>query len=254
MINNQPLVEEIDPGSLPVELFELFCNDSNSFFLDSAMDPEKLGRFSMMGTDPFLVFSACGEDITLKYKNRINRLKGNPFDYLGTYLETYKLDKPIPDLPCSGGAVGYLSYDLGRFIEQLPTRTVDDLQLPDSSFGFYDVMLIFDNLYKQAYILSSGFPETDTTKRLARAQNRMEEFKDRINSFKRSIPKPIKLLVNSFDETQPKSNFSRESYIQAVERARQYIINGDIYEVNLSQRYEAPISITPFELFPRQGI
>jgi para-aminobenzoate synthetase component 1 len=88
---------------------------------------------------------------------------GNPFDVLERYLTAYRLESPAAQLPCSGGAVGYFSYDLCHFIEYLPTKATDDLNLPECYLGFYDLMLIFDNLLSRAYIVSTGFPETTET-------------------------------------------------------------------------------------------
>jgi para-aminobenzoate synthetase component I len=251
MPDNYPLIEELWPGLSPVELFEVFADEANSFFLDSAMDAEKLGRYSLMGDDPFLVFSSRGEDITLKYKEKTPVFKGNPFDCFGRCLETYSFDSPMFGLPCSGGAVGYLSYDMGSFIEMLPSKAIDDLRLPESCFGFYDVMLIIDNLTGRTYILSTGFPETDSKRRLIRARERMQEYKNRILTFTSSIPDAVHPPDNFFSESELNCNFTHEGYVRAVEKARQYIIEGDIYEVNLSQRFDAPVSMPPFDLYRR---
>jgi para-aminobenzoate synthetase component I len=251
MANEGPLVEELKTGLSPVELFEVFANKANSFFLDSAMDAEKLGRYSLMGYDPFLVFSSRGEDITLKNKEGTSFLKGNPFDCFERCLEMYKFDSPVFGLPCSSGAVGYLSYDLGRILEKLPSRAVDDLGLPESWFGFYDIMLIIDNLTKRTYLVSSGFPETDSNPRLARAKDRLRDYKDRILAFTNSIPKVSLPADKSLEEAELKCNFTHAGYVQAVEKTREFIINGDIYEVNLSQRFDVPVPLPPFELYRR---
>jgi para-aminobenzoate synthetase component I len=246
-----PLLEELQTCLSPVELFSLFSRELNSFFLDSAMDAEKLGRFSLMGTDPFLVFSSRGEEVTLKEGDRTSQLKGNPFDIFGRCLEKYRFDSALPGLPCSGGAIGYFSYDLGRFIETLPSRAVDDLNLPESCFGFYDVILVFDNLAKRAYLVSSGFPETDLKRRFERAKTRLKEFKSRIQS-RLPLTQPLKFTPQRFfEESELKANFTCEGYIKAVEKARRYILEGEIYEVNLSQRFEAPIAVPPYELYLR---
>jgi para-aminobenzoate synthetase component I len=251
MINNYPLIEELWAGLTPIELFEVFANKAFSFFLDSGMDAEKSGRYSLMGDDPFLVFSSRGEDITLTRKEGTTFLKGNPFDCFGECLESYRFDAPVFGLPCSVGAVGYLSYDLGSLLEKLPSRANDDLELPESCFGFYDVMLIIDNLTRRTYLISSGFPETDSIPRLARAKERLQEYKDRILTFANLIPIVISPQEKFFGETELKCNFTHEGYVRAVEKARQYIIEGEIYEVNLSQRFDAPVSMSPFELYRR---
>ncbi len=242
-----PLVEELDTALSPLELFECIKDEGGSFFLDSAMDLPKLGLYSLMGYAPFLTLVSRGDEITVKKADGEFRLKGDPFEVLGQYLESYRLGKTDFNLPCYGGAVGYLSYDLGRFVERLPAKAIDDLQLPESCLGFYDIMLTYDHQAKRAFLVSTGFPETSQNVRMARATERLAEFKAQLKKFAgRSLP-----VCNSRLMAVLKSNFTHKAYIRAVEKARQFIIEGDIFEVNLSQRYEAEIAISPFELYRR---
>lgn len=242
-----PVVEQLETPLSPLEIFECIKDENGSFFLDSAMDSQKLGRYSLMGYAPFFTLTSCGDDITIKKAGSEFKLKGDPFEVFGRYLDSYSLEKVDFNLPCYGGAVGYLSYDLGRFIERLPYKAVDDLQLPESCFGFYDIMLVYDNLAKRVFLVSTGFPETGQLARTARAKERLAEFKAQLKKF--SV---LSAPVGNFGQmTGLKSNFTHEAYIQAVEKARKYIIEGDIFEVNLSQRYEAEIAIPPYELYRR---
>ncbi len=242
-----PMVEALETTLSPLELFECINSDADSFFLDSAMDPQKLGRYSLMGYSPFMIIISRGEDITIKKASGETKFKGNPFEEIGRYLESYHLEKDDLQLPCNGGAVGYLSYDLGRLIERLPSKAIDDLQLPESHFGFYDIMLIYDNQAKLAYLVSTGFPENGQSSRAARAKERLDEFKKRLKVFSR-----LPAQISDHEKMAAlKSNFSHEAYVRAVEKARSYIIEGDIFEVNISQRYETEIDVTPFELYRR---
>ena len=246
-----PLVEELDTRLSAVAFFELFRREPFCFFLDSGMDPQKLGRYSFMGGNPFLLLRSRGENISTIRDSVESIEQGNPLDALGRYLETYRLDSGILPVPFTGGAVGYISYDICHFIEKLPKRAVDDLQLPECCFGFYDLVLAFDNLLGKAFIVSTGFPELDDKRRLNRARERLQEFKARLASLLRYggelSPKPPPVG----EQISLRSNFTRESYMEAVEQARQYIIDADIFEVNISQRFEAEIPITPWELYLR---
>src|SRR4030042_5214177 len=177
-----PLIEEIHTPLTALEVFELLHSELNSFSLDSGMDPHRLGRYSFMGTDPFLVMTSRGNQVTLIRQGKKENKEGNPFDFLGKLLETYRLDSPTSPIPFWGGAVGYLSYDLCHFIERLPTTAIDDLKLPESYFGFYDTVVVFDNLGNKTYIASTGFPELDESQRLKRAKLRLEEMKHRLSS------------------------------------------------------------------------
>lgn len=242
-----PLVEEISTGLSAFELFQFLANLDNSVFLESAMDPQKLGRYSMMSADPFLIFQSRGVDITVKGSSGAEQYSGNPLDYLGQYLDKYRIALHDNRLPCLGAAIGFLSYDLGRCIEKIPEKAVDDLQLPESILGFYDVVLIYDHQNSKAFIVSTGFPETDRIARKSRAEARLKQFKTWLASEPAAGPKEL----SARKSTEPSSNFTHAGYIKAVEKARQYIIDGDIFEVNLSQRYNAGINIPPLELYKR---
>jgi para-aminobenzoate synthetase component 1 len=244
----QPLVEEIDAGLSPSELFELFRGEPFSFFLDSGMDPKKLGHYSFMGGSPFLVLRSRGKRVTINRGKEREELKDNPFEVLRRLLKLYRLDSRPPVVPFAGGAVGYLSYDLGHFIERLPGKALDDLQLPECYFGFYDLVLVFDNLGGKAYIVSTGFPEVAPQRRKKRAAERLNEIKTKLGSLRRSRRRKSPLTQ---ERITLKGNFTHQGYVNAVEKARQYIIAGDIFEVNLSQRFEAELAITPYELYQR---
>lgn len=251
VVDRYPLIEQIYPSRDASEVYDLFQNELNSFFLDSGMDPQKLGRYSFIGTDPFLIMKSRGNQVTLIAQDRQQTEQGNPFDILGRLLERYRLNSLSAPVPFWGGAVGYLSYDLCHFIERLPTTAIDDLKLPESYFGFYDAILAFDNLEHRTYVVSTGFPELDEERRLKRARCRLEELKGRLSSH------PPIALENSLhntrntDETVLKANFTREDYIKAVNRVREYIAAGDVFQVNLSQRFETDLSVPPYELYRR---
>ena len=248
-MNRYPLIEEIHTSLAPLEAFELFKEAPHSFFLDSGMDPQRLGRYSFMGSDPFLIMRSKGNKLTLTSPNKQKTEQGNPFDVLGSLLQTYRLDTAPAPVPFLGGAVGYLSYDLCHFIERLPSTAIDDLNLPESYFAFYDTILAFDNLENKAYIISTGFPELDESQRLKGAGIRLEEMKNRLSSA--HIPKDNSQGLEQQPEAVLRCNFTPENYIQAVNRAREYIIAGDIFQVNLSQRFEADLTIPPYELYRR---
>jgi len=247
-----PLIEEIDAELSPLNAFELLRHRQFSFFLDSGMDPHKLGRYSFIGSDPFLVLSSYGNEVILTQGTEKRRLNGNPFDVMGHFLELYRLDSCSSPVPFIGGAVGYFSYDLCHFIESLPSTAVDDLKLPECYFGFYDLALAFDNLQGKAYIISTGFPELRENKRIDRAKKRLNEMKATLTEVSPSgTEAPFTSTSATMKPVTLKGGFTHKEYVDAVEKCRQYIIAGDIFEVNLSQRFEAELDITPYELYRR---
>jgi len=228
--------------------FEAFAAKPFSFYLDSGMDPQKLGRYSFMGSDPFLVMRSRGDEITL-IKDGVEEVRrGNPFDMLGELLAKYSLDGSKAGIPFTGGAVGYFSYDLCHFIERLPNSAVDDLQLPECYLGFYDAIVAFDHKENKAYLVSTGFPELEEGKRHHRAEERVNE----LRSLVLLSPPPHEIKETpSGKGIVLKANFSHEGYLKAVATAREYICAGDIFQVNLSQRLEVDMNATPYELYKR---
>ncbi|MGB2854914.1 MAG: aminodeoxychorismate synthase component I [Dehalococcoidia bacterium] len=245
-IKRYPLIEEVSTSLTAAEAFELFKDRHFSFFLDSGMDPEKLGRYSFLGSDPFLVLKSRGEKVALIYGDRKEVVVGNPFDVLGQLLEKYAIDPCPCPIPFVGGAVGYFSYDLCHFIERLPMTVIDDLNLPECYLAFYDAIIAFDHFEGKTYVASTGFPEMDEDKRKARARERLGELRDII------VEAPCSEVASSEKKVmQLRCNFTHEGYVEAVAAAREYICAGDIFQVNLSQRFEADLPIPPYDLYRR---
>jgi para-aminobenzoate synthetase component 1 len=245
-LKRYPLVQEVSASLKAPEAFELLKDRPFCFFLDSGMDPEKLGRYSFMGSDPFLVLKSRGKEITLLYGDRQEKVIGNPFDVLGQMLEKYALDpSPFP-IPLTGGAVGYLSYDLCHFIEHLPATAIDDLKLPECYIAFYDAIIAFDHLEGRTYIAATGFPEMEEASRRSKAQERIDE----LQAMLAETPCPEETIHSGVViSAKIRANFTHEEYVKAVAAAREYIASGDIFQVNLSQRFDVDLPIAPYELY-----
>ncbi|MEA1872518.1 MAG: aminodeoxychorismate synthase component I [Chloroflexota bacterium] len=247
--NRYPLIEEVFTPLAAPELFELIKDRPYSFFLDSGMDTQRLGRYSFLGSEPFLVMNSRGSEITLVRGQEHEVQHGNPFDTIGKLLELYKLDYCPAPVPFVGGAVGYFSYDLCHFVEHLPSTAIDDLKLPECYFAFYDAIFAFDHLERRAYLVATGFPEMEEEQRLKRARMRLEEMKNWLYPGYSVIAVSRSPAQN--EEITLKSNFTPEEYLKAVNRVREYIAAGDVFQVNLSQRFQADLEIPPYELYKR---
>ncbi len=242
-----PLIEEVSTPLTAPELFELIKNRPYSFFLDSGMDTQRLGRYSFLGSEPFLVMKSRGSEITLLRGQDHEVQYGNPFDTIGKLLELYKLEYCPTPVPFVGGAVGYFGYDLCHFIERLPSTTVDDFKLPECYFAFYDAICAFDHLEGRAYLIATGFPEIDEGQRLKRARMRLEDMKTLLHP-RHSVILPNRNRAQN-EEITLTSNFTPEEYVESVSRVREYIAAGDVFQVNLSQRFQADLEIPPYELY-----
>ena len=142
-----------------------------------------------------------------------------------------------------------MSLYLKNFLENLPDITTDDVNVPDCKLGFYDCVLAFDNLKKKIYISSSGFPETGK-RRILRAKARLNSLKNRLLSLERyKETSDPGLLRNNTLCWNLKSNFTKERYCQVILEAKEYISKGDIYQVNLSQRFSAETDTDPFTIY-----
>jgi para-aminobenzoate synthetase component 1 len=242
-----PLVEELFMAPDAAWCFEAFAPRPFSFFLDSGMDAQKLGRYSFMGSDPFLVLRSLGDSVSLIRDGKEEVRRGNPFDILGELLKAYTLDSSRENVPFTGGAVGYFSYDLCHFIERLPIRAVDDLNLPECYFAFYDAVVAFNHVENKAIIASTGFPERNEKKRLRRATEKLQELRRRVLF---AAP-PTDVAADASVKSALKANFTHQAYLEAVAKAREYICAGDIFQVNLSQRFETELNMLPYDLYKK---
>ena len=242
-----PIIDKIHNGPSPITLFNSLKRYPYAFFLDSASDYDKLGRFSFLGCDPFLVFKSKKDSIALEWQDgKKETKKSDPFQALKEIFKRYDVLTPAEGIPFTSGAVGYFAYDMKDLVENLPDSSADDLNLPDCILGFYDVVIIYDNLERSAYIASSGLPHTGSLGNDRRKAERLREFKNRLSSHSKDkrpvfIPRPLSL----------ESNFSKASYVEIIEKAKAYIKKGDIYQVNLSQRFQTEFGMDTAELYLR---
>ena len=224
-------------------------------FLDSARPDPRLGRWSYVAADPFILLTSkdgrlrlastprAGEGIDLEERS----FTGDPFAVLQRLLRRSPLETD-PDLPpFQTGAVGWLGYDLAHHLELLPSPERDDLQFPDLVLGFYDAVLAFDLIEGRAFAMSSGLPETAPEARMHRRRARLEMLEGLLATAAEPAP-PSPLPAGPVT-----SNFTRAAYEAAVARVIDYILAGDIFQANLSQRFtaELPQGLPVLDLYRR---
>ncbi len=147
-------------GLTPVSAFGRIERSAPSFLFESVIGGEKVGRFSFLGTEPFLTFEARGHEVTITATHgpaSVRRFTSpDPFRDLQELVERYRA-VPLKGLPrFAGGAVGYASYDAVRYTENLPAMPPDDRGLPDLSFAFYDRMVLFDHIRKTILVVAQA--------------------------------------------------------------------------------------------------
>ncbi|MTI81591.1 MAG: aminodeoxychorismate synthase component I [Firmicutes bacterium] len=235
------LIQNIKTSLNSYEIYSLFKDEPYSFLLDSGMDHNILGKYSFIGYDPFLVFKSKGNHISIMENGVATYQTGNPLNKLKELMHQYKMDYHH-NIPFIGGAVGYLAYDICHYIEKLPRTAEDDINIPDCYFGFYDGLIIMDHVNDNVYASSLGIKHN--------AKQKIEEINNKImqgQKNKRVIAKSSRNII----DTLLKSNFTKEQYIKAVNKIKNYIREGDIYQANLTQRFECKLTETAFELYTR---
>ncbi len=232
------IIREIENPPEPQAACGALLAQSHPVWLDSGMHLGSYGRFSFVACDPFLVLTAKDRRVELRGA-REEVLDADPFEVLDDLLKQYEIAHEDAPVPLLGGAIGYLGYDLGRHIEVLPRTTVDDIAVPDLYLAFYDTVLGYAHETGRAYVCSVEL----------RGDGGAEERAHRLVELARGVAP-----VDSGREASPgplQSNFERQDYVAAVAAAKEYIVAGDIFQVNLSQRFQAPLTITPWELYCR---
>lgn len=241
------MTELVDFPLSAAEVFSLFYDQEYSIWLDSGMDKDKLGRYSFITANPFLVFKSQGQEWSLTYHDgKVITHEGNPFNVLQDLLKSYNLPRH-PLTPFPAGAAGYFAYDAGWQLEKLPNTAVNDVPVPDIVLGFYDWVITFDHLYDKVYLSAAGFPETDPHARYESAVAKVTAIRQKLLSLKSGDM--VEQPPARGEITDLRSNFTREEYCRAIVKAKEYIAAGDIYQVNLSQRFQFYISKDPFSIF-----
>ncbi|SHJ17654.1 aminodeoxychorismate synthase, subunit I [Geosporobacter subterraneus DSM 17957] len=232
------IIQKIDTSLNSFQLYTIFKDRSYSFFLDSGMDHEKLGKYSFIGFDPLLVFKSKNEQIEIIEESQTSIYYGNPLNKLKEIIDRYKMDYKS-EMPFVGGLVGYLSYDLCHHIERLPRRAIDDIDIPDCYFGVYDGIIIIDHRQNTVYIAALGIKTP--------ADQRVQTIEDEIaKAEQRGVSIEVKMNPREVDF---KANMTKEVYLEAIEKVRKYIRAGDIYQANFTQRFECNLEDSPYELY-----
>ncbi|TCO74397.1 aminodeoxychorismate synthase component I [Marinisporobacter balticus] len=234
------LIKAINTSLNSFQIYSLFKDEPYSFFLDSGMDHEKLGKYSFIGFDPFLIFKSKNNRIDICENGITSTFYGDPFKKLREIFSTYAMDYKT-DLPFIGGAVGYLGYDLCHHIEKLPRTAIDDINIPDCYFGLYDGVIIIDHVKNTVSIAALGIKDREKTI-IANIENIIKETE------KTGVTLSIQKKNNP---VTLKSNFEKEDYMKAINKIKDYIKAGDIYQANMTQRFECTLEESPFELYAK---
>ncbi|RDV82308.1 aminodeoxychorismate synthase component I [Ammonifex thiophilus] len=243
-----PLIMPLPVKARGAEIFAPLAHLPMSILLESALVVPGFSRYSFIMTKPFLQVQAKGQKLVLRdEEGREWTEEGNPLELLRNLLRHYQYPSGGCPLPFCGGAAGFISYDLGRQLERLPSRALDDLSTPDFYLGFYDTALVVDELSREVFLVATGLPEKEPRQAQKRALARAAELSELIRNIT-PLPPPRPLPAQ---ECPLYAHFDASSYCEAVIRAKEYIAAGDIFQVNLSQRFSLPRLFDPREVYLR---
>jgi len=234
-----------------VEIFDEVAHLPYSCFLDSSLPMPKYGRYSFVGFDPYLVLTTDGtrsrfigrEGEVLELDN-MDPLEALRMGHNARAIAPERVPEGLP--PFVGGGIGYLSYELGRYIERLPVSVEDDLGLPELAFAFFDKVVAFDSETGSSWLLVSGPDQAALSAAEAEA---LERIAPGAGENTPTALTPRQAAPGS--ELAFECGFTPEQYKDSVRKVKEYILAGDIYQANLSQRFSAPLVESAWDLYRR---
>ncbi len=235
----------------PVSAFERLSGDAeHAFLLESVVGGEKIARYSFLGANPIATIEAKDDKTTVIESGEEKAITGvDPLTTLESMLATYEAKHAVGLPRFLGGAVGYAGYDIARHFEKLDQPPPDDRNIPDLAFGIYDEMVIFDHVRKLVIVVAHAHVGggADLTAAYDDAASRIAAIVNKLSDIK---PKPIKPLVpEDTGSVSYESSMSQHEFEQSVDRCKQYIRAGDIFQVVISQRLKSTTTAAPFDVY-----
>ena len=247
-----PVYRQLTSDTLtPVEAYCKLQWGECSFLFESVTGGEKIGRFSFLGSDPFMRMDAWGNRVVVaEGDDRHEYVSDDPLKELENLVGRYQAVH-LPELPrFCGGAVGYAGYDIVRYAENLPNAPEDDRKLPDLSFAFFDRMVIFDQIRKTILIVAHA-----RTKDCDDLQAEYDRVCERINETCRQLQRAsvdiqmTDISVGGEPTLEWQSDFTQEEFEAAVDNCKEYIKAGDIFQVVISQRLSMETHARPLDIY-----
>ena len=235
----------------PVSALKKISTAGHVFLLESAAGGEKMARYSFIGAKPFMEFRCHGNRLDIvRNGNKETCETRDPIAALQKEMERFS-PVTIDNLPdFTGGAVGYFGYDTVRYTEDLPRDTVDDLKLPDILFMFFVSVLVFDHQDKVIKVIANAFLD-GTEKQMEGAYRDATGKIDAMVDMLRTPVEPASEDIATEKTISRKiaSNFKKDDFLKAVDRCKEYIRAGDIFQVVLSQRFGLETEAEPLDMY-----
>jgi len=234
-----------------LNLIDNFLSEKNSFIFESVEKGKIRGRYTIFGKNPDKIWEFNNKNSYLTTNNIKKKIKGAPEKIIEEIIEEFKFKTPVGLPPICSLISGYFSYDSIRYVEKIPNKCKDDLKLPDVRLLRPRTLVIHDNLKKKIFYIINIFND----EKILNYKKKYFAIENEINDL---LTKASLIKNNSNSNTKTnikvKSNTSKNKFIRMVNEAKKYIKIGDIFQVVLSQRFEAKLSKTPLEIYKKLRI
>ena len=231
-----------------LNLIENFLVEKNSFIFESVEKGKIKGRYTIFGKNPDKIWEFNNDRSYLIEDKSKKRIKGSPDKIIEKIIESFNFKTPTSLPPICSLISGYFSYDSIRYIEKIPNKCKDDLKLPDVRLLRPQTVIIHDNLKKKIFYIVNVFKDKKISN-YKKVYLRIKEDIERLlmeSSFKKTSPQRT-----SFSNFKVKSNTSKNKFLAMITKAKKYIKLGDIFQVVLSQRFEAKLSKSPLDIYKK---
>jgi anthranilate synthase component I len=230
----------------PVSAFlRIAAEEPEAFLLESVEGGEHVGRYTFIGVQPYKKMVARGTRITVREGRRESAFDGDIFDELKKALSGHTPAR-LPGLPpFTAGAVGFFAYDVVRQIERLPSLAKDELGVPDACLMFFDQVLAFDHVKKEIHLMVTA----DLT-REAR-EGAYERAVRRLNKMEKRLASalPVRRKKKPLGKLKVTARTPKAAFLKAVEKTKEYIASGDVFQCVVSQRFDCVPGVDAFEVY-----
>ena len=248
---NQIIYSSIDVKNETIitNLINNFLVEKNSFIFESVEKGVIKGRYTIFGKNPDKIWEFNNNNSYLIHKNSKKKIKGKPKDVIENIIENFKFKTPSNLPPICSLISGYFSYDSIRYIEKIPNTCKDDLKIPDVRLLRPKTLVIYDNLKKKIFYIINIFKD----EKIVNYSRKYLEIKSELSillsqSSRKSL---VKFNTNKIVNIKVKSNTSKNKFLNIVNKAKKYIKIGDIFQVVLSQRFEAKLTKKPLDIYKK---
>jgi anthranilate synthase component 1 len=233
----------------PVSAFlSIAAEEPSAFLLESVEGGEKIGRYTFLGARPYMVLRARGREITLERSGKKQQIEGSVFQVLDRLLREHT-PAHLPGLPpFTAGAVGFFSHDAVRQLEKLPELAKDDLHAPDCTLMFFDRLLAFDHVRHEIFIIATADVRRQTPRRAYdQAVRDIERIERQLTApLEKKYLRPARALQGKL---KPTISVSKKRFLATVEKIKEYIMAGDVFQAVPSLRLELEPGVAPFNIY-----